>query len=374
VQSQSGAPTVDFEELFGVNAGYVEQVYAEFMAQPDAVSDEWRRFFESHLPVDQLPKRAVAVEPAAAPASSAGATTPAELAPLRGVAAKIAENMVESLGVPTATSTRDLPVRVLEENRRIINQYLVGEFRGKASFTHLIAWATVRALQSVPGMLARYAEIDGKAYRETVASINLGIAVDVSRDNGPRSLVVPNVRDCGSMNFATFMAAYDAQVRKARKGKLKPEDFADTTCSLTNPGGIGTVASLPRLMKGQSFILATGAIGVPAAYQAASAQTLNELGVSKVMTLTSTYDHRVIQGADSGEFLKRVHELLNGEHGFYDQVFADLKLPYQPMRMAVDRRSSLGSRTASAATRWPTWTRWPSNRRPSPSSRWRPTG
>ena len=343
MQSQSGAPTVDFEELFGVNAGYVEQVYAEFMAQPDAVSDEWRRFFESHLPAEQLPVRKTPSAPTASAAAPEGEPAEAELTPLRGVAAKIAENMVESLGVPTATSTRDLPVRVLEENRRIINQYLVGEFRGKASFTHLIAWATVKALQAVPGMLARYMEIDGKAYRESVASINLGIAVDVSRDNGPRSLVVPNVRDCGAMNFATFMAAYDAQVRKARKGRLKPEDFADTTFSLTNPGGIGTVASLPRLMKGQSFILATGAIGVPAAYQAASAQTLNELGVSKVMTLTSTYDHRVIQGADSGEFLKRVHELLNGEHGFYDQVFADLKLPYQPMRMAMDRRSSPGS-------------------------------
>ena len=90
MQSQSGAPTVDFEELFGVNAGYVEQVYAEFMAQPDAVSDEWRRFFESHLPAEQLPVRKTPSAPAASAAAPEGEPAEAELTPLRGVAAKIA--------------------------------------------------------------------------------------------------------------------------------------------------------------------------------------------------------------------------------------------------------------------------------------------
>jgi 2-oxoglutarate dehydrogenase E1 component len=359
-QSQSGSPAIDFEDMFGVNAGYVEQVYAEFMAQPDAVSDEWRRFFEAHLPAALLPQRPAEPQPARpaeqAPPATAGAAPPAGGEPageaesaaagleaMRGIAAKIAENMAESLTVPTATSSRDLPVKVLEENRRIINEYLVGEYRGKASFTHLIAWAMVRALDAVPGLMVRFVEHEGRPHRQEIRSINIGIAVDVAKEGGPRSLVVPNVKDCGSMNFATFMAAYDAQVRKARRGTLKPEDFQETTCTLTNPGGIGTISSLPRLMKGQSFILATGAIGLPAAYIGASPQTLTEIAVSKVMTVTNTYDHRVIQGADSGQFLAVMHELLNGEHGFYDRIFADLKIPYQPMRMAADRRASPGS-------------------------------
>ncbi|MBK8976911.1 MAG: multifunctional oxoglutarate decarboxylase/oxoglutarate dehydrogenase thiamine pyrophosphate-binding subunit/dihydrolipoyllysine-residue succinyltransferase subunit [Planctomycetes bacterium] len=319
------------------------------MVAPDAVSEEWQRFFETHLPPEHLPKRAVAAPADAAATNGHGAAaaepSAAELGyePLRGIAAKIAGNMTESLGVPTATSTRDVLVKVLEENRRIINEYLVGEFRGKASFTHVIAWAMVKALQAVPGMLVRYREVDGKPHREQVRTINIGIAVDVQQGDGPRSLVVPNVRDCGSMNFATFIAAYEAQVRKARRGKLGPEDFQDTTCTLTNPGTIGTVSSLPRLMVGQSFILATGAIAYPAPWRGASEETITELGIGRVMTVTSTYDHRVIQGADSGELLKTIDELLNGEHGFYEQLFRDLTIPYQPMRLEQDRRVSLGS-------------------------------
>ncbi len=348
MSTQSGSPAVDFEDLFGVNAGYVEKMYAEFVARPDSVTDEWRRFFETHLPPEQLPARAPAAERPRPDGAAEGVAAPrAEpetgLEPLRGIAARIAENMAESLRVPTATSTRDLPVKVLEENRRIVNEYLVSEFRGKASYTHFIAWAMVKALQTVPGMRVRYVERDGKAFRETVRSINLGIAVDVQKDDGSRTLVVPNVKDAGSMNFATFVAACDAQVRKGRRGRLAPDDFQDTTCTLTNPGTIGTVSSLPRLMSGQSFILATGAIAVPAAYQGASPETLTDLAVSKCMTLTSTYDHRVIQGADSGEFLARIHALLNGEHGFYEELFADLTIPYRPMRMEIDRRVAIAS-------------------------------
>ncbi|MEO0481935.1 MAG: 2-oxo acid dehydrogenase subunit E2 [Planctomycetota bacterium] len=262
-------PPFDFEELFGVNAGFVEQVYAEFMARPDSVSDEWQRFFERHLPAEHLPERPA--EPVATTKDASGGAAdstevPAGAKPLSGIAAKIAQNMAESLTVPTATSARDVPVRVLEENRKIVNEHLIGEVRGKASFTHFIAWAMVRAMIDVQGMQARYVVYGEKAHREVSDSINVGIAVDVSKPGGPRQLLVPNIKDCASMNFATFLAAYDAQVRKARKGKLTPQDFQGTTCSLTNPGTIGTLSSLPRLMTGQSFILATGAIAYPAAY------------------------------------------------------------------------------------------------------------
>ncbi|MCA8944541.1 MAG: 2-oxo acid dehydrogenase subunit E2, partial [Planctomycetes bacterium] len=336
---------VDFEELFGVNAGYVERVFAEYSAQPEAVSEEWQRFFESHLAPEQLPKRTpTKAETLDAERSVAREVEPAStLEPLRGVAAKIAANMTESLTVPTATSTRVVPVKVLEENRRIVNEFLAAEYRGKVSFTHFVAWAMVRALQEIPSMGVSFHDVGGVPHRQELGPINIGIAVDLPRPDGKRSLVVPCIKDCGTMNFATFMAAYTALIQKSRNGKLTPADFQGTTCTLTNPGTIGTVSSLPRLMTGQSFILATGAIGVPAEYEGAGLATLTEIGVSKVMTLTSTYDHRVIQGADSGEYLALLHKLLNGEHGFYDDLFADLCIPYRPIRMERDRVAALGT-------------------------------
>ncbi len=336
--------TLDFEELFGVNAGYVERVFAEYAAQPEAVSDEWRRFFETHLPPEQLPARSAAsASTATATAQPTASDDDDGLEPMRGVSAKIAENMAESLTVPTATSTRDVSVKVLEENRRVVNEFLLAEYRGKVSFTHFVAWAMVCALREIPAMGVSYEEHAGKPHRRPLQSINIGLAVDVQQKNGARNLVVPNIKDCGGMNFATFMAAYTALVQKARKGKLAPDDFRDTTCTLTNPGTIGTISSLPRLMTGQSFILATGSIGVPAQYEGTGQATLTELGVSKVMTLTSTYDHRVIQGADSGEYLARMHRLLLGEDGFYDAIFRDLGIPYRPIRMQKDAVAALGT-------------------------------
>src|SRR5690606_36020070 len=174
--------------------------------------------------------------------------------------------------------------------------------------------------------------------RRAAASINIGVAVDVQKEGGGRQLVVPNIKDCGSMTFGRFLAAYNDTIARARRGKLTPDDFKDTTCSLTNPGPIGTVSSLPRLMAGQAFILATGAIDVPAEFQGASESTLDELGVSRVMTISSTYDHRVIQGADSGEFLAVMHALLTGAEPFYEEIFADLEIPFRPLRFARDRR------------------------------------
>ncbi|MFY9345930.1 MAG: multifunctional oxoglutarate decarboxylase/oxoglutarate dehydrogenase thiamine pyrophosphate-binding subunit/dihydrolipoyllysine-residue succinyltransferase subunit, partial [Planctomycetota bacterium] len=333
----------DFEEVFGVNAAWADKVYGDYLAAPDSVPAEWRAWFETALPPEQ---RAAVVAPK--PRQAPAAATPTvggsdELQPLTGVAGRIVKNMAESLAVPTATSTREIPVKVLEENRHAINRHQQGLFLPKVSFTHLIGFAMVQAVARVPAMAAQFVEQDGKPFRRLGKALNLGIAVDVPGKDGRRALLVPNVKDCGPRDFASFFAAYNEQIDKARAGRLGPDDFAGTTCTLTNPGTIGTVSSLPRLMSGQSFILATGAIAVPAAYQGAAPATLTELGISRTMVLTSTYDHRVIQGAESGAFLDWMHRLLLGEEGFYEGVFRSLKVPYRPVANAVDRRPPLGS-------------------------------
>ena len=345
----------DFEEVFGLNAAYAEKVYGEYLLAPESVPAEWRNWFEAALPPEQRAQAgagkakagATAVaEPQPQAANPSAAPAPAasdELQALVGVAGKIVKNMVESLSVPTATSTREIPVKVLEENRHAINRHQQGLYLPKVSFTHLIAWAMVQSILRVPAMAGQYVDQDGKPFRRVGKSLNVGIAVDLPGKDGRRSLVVPNVKDGGSLDFAGFFAAYNAQIEKARKGALTPDDFAATTCTLTNPGTIGTVSSLPRLMSGQSFIMATGAITVPGAFQGASPDTLTELGVSRVMMLTSTYDHRVIQGAESGLFLDWMHKLLLGEEGFYEGVFRSLKVPYRPVGNCVDRRPPLGS-------------------------------
>ncbi|MCA8956455.1 MAG: 2-oxo acid dehydrogenase subunit E2, partial [Planctomycetes bacterium] len=323
---------------FGVNAGYVEKVYHDFMAAPSSVGAEWRRFFEEHgLQAPPEPEPRAAAQAAAALATEHGD----EL--LRGVAARIVTNMEESLSIPTATSTRVVPVKVLEENRRIINQHLALEYRGKASFTHLIAFAMVRALAEMPALTVSFRRVDGAPHRHTPDTINLGVAVDATNRDGSRGLVVPNIRNAGALDFGGFLAAYNELIAKARSGGLTPDDFKETTCTLTNPGMIGTVSSLPRLMSGQSFILATGAITVPAEFLGAAETTLSELGISKVMTLTSTYDHRVIQGAVSGEFLQRMHEMLAGQDEFYAQIFRDLAIPHRPLFFVRDRRAAMGT-------------------------------
>ncbi|MCB9879558.1 MAG: multifunctional oxoglutarate decarboxylase/oxoglutarate dehydrogenase thiamine pyrophosphate-binding subunit/dihydrolipoyllysine-residue succinyltransferase subunit [Planctomycetes bacterium] len=329
----------DFEEVFGLNAAYAEKVYTDYLHAPDSVPAEWRHWFDSSLPPEQ---RAV-VRPKPAPAAVADTARDDLLEPLVGVAGKIVRNMAESLSVPTATSTREVPVKVLEENRHAINRHQMGAFLPKVSFTHLVGWALVQAVKRVPSMAAQYVEQDGKPFRKAGGPFHVGIAVDLPGKDGRRSLVVPNVKDCFAKDFAGFFGAFHEQIEKARKGKLTPDDFAGTCCTLTNPGTIGTVSSLPRLMTGQGFILATGAIQVPGAFQGAANETLTELGVSRTMVLTSTYDHRVIQGAESGQFLDWMHRLLLGEEGFYEEIFRAMKVPYRPVQSSVDRRPPLGS-------------------------------
>ncbi|HEX6433806.1 MAG TPA: multifunctional oxoglutarate decarboxylase/oxoglutarate dehydrogenase thiamine pyrophosphate-binding subunit/dihydrolipoyllysine-residue succinyltransferase subunit, partial [Gemmatimonadales bacterium] len=251
--------------------------------------------------------------------------------------------MTESLTVPTATTFRELPVAVLETRRRQLNTALqAAGRREKISFTHLIAYAIVQATKQQPVMSHTLAMVDGVPHRVQPDGIGLGLAVDVQRKDGSRGLVVPVIKHAENMDFAAFHAAYEALVEKARTNQLMPDDFAGATMSLTNPGGLGTSASVPRLMAGQGSIIAVGAIGYPAEFSTVPEGRAGELGLSKVMTITSTYDHRVIQGAESGTFLGIVDRLLQGEDGFYDQVARGLSITVPAMagELAVPRPST----------------------------------
>ena len=354
-------------ESFGANATYVEALLARFRSDPSLVDESWRAYFEELLGETAVseaqPKgrsitapqadgsaaaargdgRQAATAHAAAKPAPAPETKPPAVAaePIRGAALKIVENMEASLAVPTATSQRRIPVKLLDENRRIINQHLSQKpdrERGrKASYTHLIAWAILRALDKFPQLNHGFGAIDGQPARVKRESVNLGIAIDLEKKDGTRTLLVPNIKNANKLSFSSFLVAYDDAVTRARAGKLQVADFQGTTISLTNPGTIGTVASTPRLMAGQSVIIATGAIEYPAEYQAMAPQILPQIGISKAINISSTYDHRIIQGAESGAFLARIHELLLGKHKFYEEIFSDLGIPHAPLRWNVDR-------------------------------------
>ena len=255
---------------------------------------------------------------------------------LKGAPMRTARNMDASLAMPTATSVRNIPMKLAIDQRLMVNAHLARTTGGKISFTHLIGYAMIQALKRVPAMNNSYEEVDGKPFLVEPNTINLGLAIDRPRPDGGRQLLVPNIKGCEQLNFGQFWAAYEAVVRKARKGELAVTDFQGTTATLTNPGGIGTSHSVPRLMAGQGLILGVGSIDYPPEFQGSSLRRITEAGVSKVTTLTSTYDHRIIQGAQSGEFLKVIHELLLGKHGFYDEIFASLRVPYAPIRWAQD--------------------------------------
>ncbi|WP_199432435.1 multifunctional oxoglutarate decarboxylase/oxoglutarate dehydrogenase thiamine pyrophosphate-binding subunit/dihydrolipoyllysine-residue succinyltransferase subunit [Qaidamihabitans albus] len=383
---------------FGPNEWLVEEMYDQFLADPSSVDAAWHDFFADFKPTQaaqqkpdtaestpspngqrpapktqqapardepkqqaqqtqQTPKVAPKAEakpaakekqaardqqpkgeqakPAPAKQAPAKADEP-ERKPLRGAAAAIAKNMDASLSVPTATSVRAVPAKLMADNRIVINNHLKRTRGGKISFTHLIGYAMVRALHDFPNLNRHYELVDGKAHAVTPEHINLGLAIDMKVKEDQRTLVVASIKNTENMTFLQFWQAYEDIVKKARNNKLTADDFAGTTISLTNPGGIGTNHSVPRLQSGQGAIIGVGAMQYPAAFEGTSEQTLVKLGVSKIMTLTSTYDHRIIQGAESGEFLKRIHELLLGGDGFYDDIFTSLRLPYEPVRWVED--------------------------------------
>jgi 2-oxoglutarate decarboxylase len=256
-------------------------------------------------------------------AAPAAPSPSGEAKPLRGPAAMLVKAMNESRSIPTATSFRMIAVDTLDAKRKALNGVL--KERGmKVSFTHLVAWAIVQAAKEWPVMARSYAEEDGKPFVTEAAQVNLGIAVDVERKDGSRSLMVPAIKQSGSLDFAGFHSYYEELITKTRENKLTTDDFQGTNISLTNPGGLGTSASVPRLMVGQGTIIATGSIAYPAEWAHATPDRIKALGISKVMTMTSTYDHRVIQGAESGSFLRTIEQLLQGEDSFYEGVARDL--------------------------------------------------
>lgn len=307
-------------------AGQAEKPAAKPTAKPRPASEAAEPAKGTSTPVAKDAK----------PAAPAAATDEPTYTTLRGIPAATAKNMDLSLSVPTATSIRSLPVKLLWDNRTVINNHLARARGGKVSFTHLIGYALVKALTSMPEMNNHFAEVDGKPTMVAPAHINLGLAVDQQKKDGTRQLVVPSIKGCETMDFAGFWTAYEEVIRRARDNKLTMDDYSGTTMSLTNVGGLGTNHSVPRLMPGQAVIVGVGAMEYPAEWQGASDEALNRNGVSKVMTITSTYDHRVIQGAQSGEFLRRVHQLLLGEDDFYDEIFRSLRIPYEPIRWAKD--------------------------------------
>lgn len=401
--SPSSSSSATVPEEFGANEWLVEEMYDRYQADPSSVDERWVAYFKTNgngngngaaakaaekapeKPAAKAPEKAPAkpaekpaAKPAAGreqkdptptpapqakprpeskaaePAKGTSQPVPKEQPPseksaasdqpsytvLRGAPARTAQNMDVSLTVPTATSVREVPVKLLWDNRIVINSHLARARGGKVSFTHLIGYALVQALKTMPEMNVGFDVVDGKPNLVTPAHINLGLAIDLQKPDGSRQLVVPSIKAAEKMDFAAFWTAYEDIVRRARDNKLTVEDFQGTTISLTNPGGIGTTHSVPRLMKGQGAIIGVGAMEYPAEWQGASAEAIARNAISKVMTLTSTYDHRVIQGAQSGEFLKRVHQRLLGEDGFYDEIFRSLRVPYQPIRWSSDISTS----------------------------------
>jgi len=321
------------EFVFGThNAAFVQVMYEQYLRDPASVGEEWRNLFDNgksaDLPVIPTSREEVlsgggmrdaGSVPTTAPTHPASPIPPPGLSPITGPAARLVQNMTDSLSVPTATSFREITVDVLDARRRELNAQLAAAGK-KISYTHLIGYAITRAARELPVMTHAFQDVDGKPHRFDPRAVNLGLAVDVEKKDGNHALVVPVIKHAEGMDFATFHATYETLVDKARTNKLVPDDFAGATITLTNPGTIGTVASVPRLMKGQGSIIATGAI--------------RPIGGAKVMTITSTYDHRIIQGAESGNFLRRLDGLLQGDDKFYDEVFESLRVPGGGMRDA----------------------------------------
>jgi len=346
----------------GPNMWLIDEMYRRYREDPGSVDEKWREFFEDFRPrigdgtgPERSPTESSA-EARRAPMSAerlSEAPTARQAPPPEGAerirfgAERVVKNMQASLEVPTATSFRFIPAKLLEENRRLVNRYLAAHRDGgKVSFTHLIGYAILRALEAVPAMKSSYLDVDGEPYVVRHETVNLGLAVDVEKEDGSRTLLVPRIKGANELDFAQFWAAYEDVIRKVRTNKLTLDDFAGTTVTLSNPGTIGTQLSVPRLMKGQGLIVATGRIDYPSEYQGADPAALAELGVGKVFGVTSTYDHRVIQGAESGLFLAKLEELLTGGDGFYEEIFAALRIPYEPVKWTPDTGSPLGAEEA----------------------------
>ena len=382
---------------FGANEWMVEEMRAAWSADPSSVSPQWRELFETDPSAGLRrpsstssngfangsassalgePRRATITTQAASPQRRSSAVQdvtrsdlppapPSDTAPptspyaqrlaahpahdlegdgcedssvrLKGAAARTAKNMDDSLSMPTATSARAVPAKVLIENRAVINSHLARTRGGKVSFTHLIGWAVVESLSEMPSMNVSYGVDEaGKPVLNEPAHVAFGLAIDVPGADGQRRLLVPSIKQADLMDLSRFVEAYEGLVTKARQNKLDLDDFRGTTVTLTNPGMIGTLHSVPRLMPGQGLIVGVGSMDYPAAFAGASPDTLARQGIGKVVTLTSTYDHRVIQGAASGEFLRLVERKLLGLDGFWSRAFESLRIPLEPVEWVRD--------------------------------------
>jgi multifunctional 2-oxoglutarate metabolism enzyme len=331
----------------GINAWLEEELLQQYHHDRASVDADWKDIFDHEAPASGAVTRAGngnGVSKVAAPALLVQAPAEPvlngseELMPLRGAAARIAENMGLSASIPLATSQRIVPVKVIDENRRLINHHRTLLGKSKVSYTHLIGWAIVKSVAANPSLNHAFASnAAGELFRVVKKEINFGLAVDVAGKNGARSLLVPNIKNAGAMSFQEFLTAFDDLVAKARTGKLSVADFQGTSISLTNPGTVGTMASMPRLVSGQGAIVAVGAMDYPAEYRGVSSDVVASLGISKVMSVTCTYDHRIIQGAESGLFLGTLQALFDGEQNFYEEIFEALRVPYAPVKWAPDK-------------------------------------
>ena len=326
-------------EKFGANTWYVEYLYDEYVENPENVPDMWKKFFggvtmQAINKGKNDGKNGSIFENFAIdyPQPDEGD----ELKIIAGSAQRILNNMTTSLSIPVATSQRSVPVKLLEENRILINQHLKRTHLGKVSFTHIISWAIVKGIDKFPVMNNSFSMINNQPNVIKKSNINLGLAIDIEKKDGSHSLLVPNIKNVNKLNFYEFWKAYEDLVMRSREGTIDPAEFLGTTITLTNPGTIGTVASIPRLMVGQGAIIAIGAIQYNSEYQAMSPSTISALGVSKVMNITSTYDHRIIQGAESGLFLKEINDILLGKDDFYEEIFESLSVPMNPVLWQTD--------------------------------------
>lgn len=327
---------------FGVNKWYVLEMLNAYQKAPDSVSEYWKEFFSS-LEINVFhDSEKTEIKTEVKKTAELNMPVPGkneDAVPIRGAGARIIENMDSSLTIPVATSLRTIQVKVLEENRRIINQHFKKTTKEKISFTHIIGWAIVRSLETVPVMNHAYTIIDSEPMVIKKTEVNIGLAIDLIKKDGSRSLIVPNIKKANGMTFRQFFNAYNDIISRARANKIEVSDFQGTTISLTNPGTIGTNSSNPRLMIGQGAIIAAGNIDYPPGFQASNIEIISALGMSKVMNITSTYDHRIIQGAESGLFLKKMHELLNGQFNFYEDMFNDLGILIKPVLWGQDNNS-----------------------------------
>lgn len=344
-----------FLEMINLNSAFEDELYFSFLKDPDSVSNEWREYFQKihgksiyviddgNKPIplssrDTIDKKSMEWNPRNSNFKKNGGINKSEgeLTPLNEIEQSNAYQMYESLEVPTASSTRTIPVKALDENRRIINRYLIKLKRDRVSFTHFLGWATIKALMKFPNLNDTFEVVDGIPYRVKRKAINVGLAIDVISKDGVRLLVIPNIKNVQDMKFDDYVEEFNNLIERARANKLEYNDFVDTTFTLTNPGMIGTTSSHPRLFKGQGIIVSTGSIDYPTELQAVRPEVLTTLAVSKVVNITNTYDHRIIQGAESAEFLAQINKLFLGEEQFYDQIFYSLRIPFEPIKWAKD--------------------------------------